>query len=132
MDTLVRYRRDMYVDVIYHRRDCGADGVQFYIMDAVRISDDLPVVLKRLDTSEDEDDKNTDELDTTLGLLGETAGADPSNPCMRAYEIFTMPDGKTRILVTPLLRPWESPVFETIGEVVDFFGQVLDVSAYLG
>jgi hypothetical protein len=35
------------------------------------------------------------------------------------------------IIVMPLLRPFDDPPFDTIGEVVDFITQVAEVSPFL-
>jgi hypothetical protein len=44
------------------------------------------------------------------------------------YEVLKVPgeDDKV-ILVMPLLRDWDSPPFETVGEGVDFFQQLFEV-----
>ncbi|KAJ7467093.1 hypothetical protein FB451DRAFT_1369520 [Mycena latifolia] len=47
-------------------------------------------------------------------------------------EVIKVPgDNKYHILVMPLLRPWSSPRFDTFGEAVDFFGQILEGVKFL-
>jgi hypothetical protein len=44
------------------------------------------------------------------------------------YEVLKVPgeDDKV-ILVMPLLRGWDEPAFETVGEGIDFFQQLFEV-----
>jgi hypothetical protein len=93
------------------------------IMDAVRIADNLPVILKRSRLS-----LNAYELDSTVGLLQWSAASDPDNHCMRIHGVVPVPnDPESIILVLPRLRAWDDPGFETIGEAVDFFRQIFEV-----
>jgi hypothetical protein len=39
-------------------------------------------------------------------------------------------DPDDRILVAPLCRPWNSPEFETVGEVIDCIRQILEVRVH--
>jgi hypothetical protein len=44
------------------------------------------------------------------------------------YEFLKVPgDDDKVILVMPLLRGWDRPEFETVGEGVDFFRQLFEV-----
>jgi hypothetical protein len=92
-------------------------------MDAVRICDNLPVMLKRSRYS-----TNGFEIDCTIGTRRAVAGAEPRNHATHIYDILDVPnDEDATILVLPLLRQWDEPGFETIGEAVDFFGQIFEV-----
>jgi hypothetical protein len=45
------------------------------------------------------------------------------------YDVLEPPgEADLNLIVMPLLRPFENPPFETVGEAVDFFGQVFQVS----
>lgn len=52
----------------------------------------------------------------------------PDNHCVRVLEVLHNPaDGGFEVLVMPLLRPFDSPRFETVGEGIDFFQQAFKV-----
>ena len=71
---------------------------------------------------------DTRELEIMDFLSTEGRDKDPRNHCVRSIEILKHPtESAMRILVLPLLRKFDDPPFETIGEVVDFVGQVLEV-----
>ena len=47
---------------------------------------------------------------------------------MPIYETLNNPDDEDEtVLVMPLLRRWNDPYFETVGEAVDMFGQLFEV-----
>ena len=51
---------------------------------------------------------------------------------MPIYEVLKVPlENDKVILVMPLLRSWDEPAFETVGEGVDFFQQLFEVCAVL-
>ena len=60
-----------------------------------------------------------------------TSGAlahEPSNRCIPLYDLLEVPDNEDMlILVMPFLRACHDPRFETIGEALDFFRQVIEV-----
>lgn len=48
---------------------------------------------------------------------------------MRLFEVLQIPNAEDLlILVLPFLRPFDNPPFDTIGESVDYFSQVFEVS----
>ncbi|KIM38846.1 hypothetical protein M413DRAFT_75436 [Hebeloma cylindrosporum] len=52
---------------------------------------------------------------------------DPRNHCARLLEVLELPDYLApgeQILVMPLLRPFNSPTFDTFGEAIDCFRQL--------
>jgi hypothetical protein len=57
--------------------------------------------------------------------------SDPRNHCVPVYDVVPVsPEGVPAVLiVTPLLRQYNDPPFETVGQVVDFFTQIFEVSA---
>jgi hypothetical protein len=53
---------------------------------------------------------------------------DSRNHCVPIYEVLQLPDDENAtMLVMPLLRPFDSPRFETYAEVMDFLRQVFEV-----
>jgi hypothetical protein len=55
--------------------------------------------------------------------------SDPRNHCVPIYEVLQLPDDEDKlILVMPLLKEYDIPRFDTIGEVVEFFQQLFEVS----
>lgn len=55
--------------------------------------------------------------------------SNPRNHCVPIYDVLRVPDEEdAQILVMPLLRKYGDPPFETVGEVVDFFRQTIEVS----
>lgn len=70
--------------------------------------------------------------ETRIGTLfsREPLASDPKNHCVPIYDILTVPDMDDRvILVMPLLRRYDDPPFQTIGETIDLFSQLLEVRA---
>ncbi|KDQ55741.1 hypothetical protein JAAARDRAFT_37166 [Jaapia argillacea MUCL 33604] len=101
------------------------DGVQIRvgrIMDAIRISDNKRVALKRISKLE-----HPFEAEIGQFLSSGDLKTDPSNRCIPVYEILQVPDeGDEIIIVMPLLRPYNSPRFDTFGEVVEFVRQIFE------
>lgn len=93
------------------------------ICDATRMSDETRVVLKRIHP------KHPYEVDIGKFLSSEPLAADPKNHCVPIHEVLNVPNEDDQVLIViPLLRNWESPSFETIGEALDFFGQLFQVN----
>lgn len=91
-------------------------------MDARRISDGRIVFLKSAP-------KNTPEVEIGRLLSSDSLKADPRNhslPLLDVVEDDTGPDEV--ILVLPLVRRLDDPVFVSIREMVDFVDQTLQVS----
>ena len=94
------------------------------MLDAIRLSDGMFVTMKSISA-------NDHPFEAEIGeyLSSPSLASDPTNHCVPIYEVLRVPDVKDRvILVMPLLRPFEEPPFETIGEAIDFFQQVLEVN----
>ncbi|KAI0790928.1 hypothetical protein C8Q75DRAFT_716107, partial [Abortiporus biennis] len=82
------------------------------IMDATRISDGRTVILKHVIP-----DRDPLEIDTTIFFsLGERA-LDPRNHCVPVFNKLDIPDSDECILVFPLLRRYDNPPFETVGDI---------------
>ncbi|KAJ7680947.1 kinase-like domain-containing protein [Mycena polygramma] len=107
-----------------HYLDCE-DGLRTetpVVMDATRVSDSTLVVLKQIKVSQ-----HPDELKLWSMLTTEPLASDSRNHCVPMYDVLHVPDDEDKILVVmPFLSPWLDPEFHTIGEVVDFFGQLID------
>ena len=68
------------------------------------------------------------EADISAFVSTKALAADPHNHCVPLYEVLTVPGDEGKILlVTPLLREWGIPKFETVEEGMDFFRQIFEV-----
>lgn len=93
-------------------------------MDATRISDGTRVMFKKIQISVNPDEAEIGRLFST-----EPHTSNPANHCVPIYDVLNIPgDEGTILIVMPLLLPWEIIEFETVGEVIDFFKQLLVVS----
>lgn len=96
------------------------------MLDATRISDGTQVMMKIVESS-----KNPHEVEITKLLSSGSNASHPSNYCVPLYDALDVPDmeGHT-LIVIPFLRHWEFPLFETIGEAIEFFRQIFEVMDY--
>lgn len=93
------------------------------MLDATRISDDVYVMLKMIKPS-----VHPYEVDIATYLSSEPLKSEPTNHSVPVYEVLKVPDVEDRvILVMPLLRWYDRPRFQTVGESVDFFQQIFEV-----
>ncbi|SRR6266702_2284481 len=91
-------------------------------MDAVRVRDGLPVMLKRLFPEEGPYELEINQSFSSPGL------ADPRNHCAPLLDVIELQGPEPhKIMVFPLLRPFNRPRFQTIGEFVAFFTQICEV-----
>lgn len=68
------------------------------------------------------------EAEIALMFSSEPHISNPKNHCVPTT-ILDVPDEEgVQLLVMPLLLSWEEPKFSTVGEVLDFFRQVFEVS----
>jgi hypothetical protein len=93
-------------------------------MDATRISDGRPVMLKRLRQREGPYELQINNLFSTEPLY-----SNPKNHCVHLLDVIELP-GDDSIMVHPLLRPFYKPPFQTFGEFVTFFEQICVVSLW--
>lgn len=94
-------------------------------MDAIRLSDHTPVMMKRVYSTEFDGDyeHHISEYVSSPAQL-----RDPDNHCIPTIEVLRAPhDADHVILVMPLLREWKSPRFDTIGEALDMIRQAFKV-----
>jgi hypothetical protein len=93
-------------------------------MDAVRDSDQKHVILKQSMPS-----NHPFEVEIGKYLSSGELLEDRGNHSVPIYDVLEPPgEADLNLIVMPLLRPFENPPFETVGEAVDFFGQVFQVS----
>jgi hypothetical protein len=92
-------------------------------MDATRVSDGTPVMMKRLLTEE-----GPYELQINRMFSSDTLASDPRNHCARLLAVVELPNDPP-IMVHSLLRPFNKPRFQTYGEFVAFFEQISEVGA---
>ena len=91
-------------------------------MDAIRISDGKPVMMKRQPPEEGPYELEINKLFST-----EPLASDPRNHCVQLLDVIRLPNDPP-ILVQPMLRPFDEPRFRTYGEFVTFFSQICEVS----
>ena len=94
------------------------------IVDARRTSfyDMRIVTLKLIDTSSTESGRELQIIDR---LYSAANRIDPRNHTVPILEKLHF--GQKTIIVMPLLRPCDDPVWETVGEVISFLKQVFEV-----
>jgi hypothetical protein len=96
-------------------------------MDAVRVRDGLPVMLKRVLP-----DEGPHELMITQQFSSPALAGDPHNHCVPLLDVVELETtGSHKLMVFPLLRPFNRPRFQTFGEFVAFFTQLCEVIKHL-
>lgn len=97
-------------------------------MDAIRLSDNTPVMLKKIYA---ENHISNCELIISEYVLSTEQMKDPDNHCVHIWEVLDIPgDNENVIIVMPLLCPFDFPRFDTIGECLDFFQQIFKVRTF--
>lgn len=72
--------------------------------------------------------RGEDELEMARLFSEPQRRADPRNHCIPMLDHLVPPEAEgVGIIVLPLLRHVESPPFETVGQVLDFCEQIMDV-----
>jgi hypothetical protein len=89
-------------------------------MDATRISDGRPVMLKRLLSEEGPYELQINRLFST-----EPLSSNPRNRCVQLLDVIQLPNEEP-IMVHPLLRPFYDPPLRTYGEFVTFFVHICE------
>lgn len=71
------------------------------------------------------------ELDIGMYFSAEPIASHPRNHCIPIIEVFDIPDREAEaIMVMPLFRPFNNPRFKSVGETVEFFRQIFEVSFF--
>jgi hypothetical protein len=71
-------------------------------------------------------------VDIAQSLSTHDLRADPRNRSVPIFDVLHPPgEDDTVLIVMPLLRSFDSPPFDTVGEVVDFFTQILEVQTFV-
>ena len=92
-------------------------------MDAVRISDGEMLMLKSISRT-----KFPYEVEIATMFSSEPLKSDPKNHCIPIFEVLDVPNNEDKqILVMPLLRAYDSPRFQSVGEAMEFIRQMFEV-----
>ncbi|KAF7312510.1 Protein kinase domain-containing protein [Mycena indigotica] len=92
------------------------------IMDATRISDERPVILKSVSTR-----MHPHEVKIARLFSSPPLAENPRNHCVPIFDVLQDPeDADKQIIVMPRLIEMDRPLFETVGEVVDCFRQIFE------
>ncbi|KAJ7242390.1 kinase-like domain-containing protein [Mycena haematopus] len=92
------------------------------VMDATVIADGSFVVMKRIQLQ-----APSEELDIAAWFSAEPQRSDPANHCVPILRVLSDPkEPGWAIIVMPLLREYDKPRFDTVGEVVEFFKQIFE------
>ena len=93
------------------------------VLDAVRESDGEVVVLKRIRRS-----VHPHEVPIAQYLCSSPLSDDPRNHCCPVLDVLDDPiDDNIQIMAMPLLRRYNNPEMQTVGEAVSFFRQAFEV-----
>ena len=92
-------------------------------MDATRAQDNLQVMFKKVLT-----EKGPHELSISQLFSSPELATMPNNHCVPLLEVIELqrPEPQ-KLMVFPLLRPFNQPKIQTFGEFVDFFTQICEV-----
>ena len=91
-------------------------------MDATRIRDGRPVMLKKVLPADGPHELNINRLFST------EYSRSHDNHCAPLLEVIELSVhfGSQKLMVFPLLRPFNQPRMQTIGEFADFFTQICE------
>ncbi|KAJ7637467.1 hypothetical protein B0H17DRAFT_1106842 [Mycena rosella] len=92
------------------------------VIDAIRLEDEASVLLKVISK-----DVHPDEAKICEYFSSEGVASDPRNHCIPLLAKLSPPDDEDKlILVMKLLRRYDSPRFDTFGEVMECFRQIFE------
>ncbi|KAK7687644.1 hypothetical protein QCA50_008859 [Cerrena zonata] len=93
-----------------------------HLIDATRSANAQIVMLKQISILD-----HPKEVELTQYFSREPFASHPRNHCVQLIDVLRVPSQPDIvILVLPLLRPYEDPWFETVGEAVEFFRQIFE------
>ncbi|KAJ3725966.1 kinase-like domain-containing protein [Lentinula raphanica] len=112
-------------DIPYVFEDFQTAPLVPFNLDAIRIADGKPVMLRLADPP-----SVSDELEIGRLVSSKSSHSDPRNHCVPIYDTLEIPEatgtGRKHIVVMPYLVAWDKVEFQTVGEVVDFCSQVFE------
>jgi hypothetical protein len=115
--TIVRVAVFAFSSSIQSRRQWRA------VMDATRMLDNRPVMLKKVLTEEGPYELMISQLFSSPELAGA-----PHNHCVPLLDVIELQHPEPqKLMVTPFLRPFNQPQMQTFGEFVAFFSQICEV-----
>lgn len=92
-------------------------------MDALRVSDGAFITLKRL-----KPDIHPYEIEIARYLSSDALAMDDNNYCVPIIDVLYPDDApEFALLVMPLLKQFDRPEFDTVGEVVECLRQYIEV-----
>jgi len=94
-------------------------------MDATRRRDGKYIMLKKIYPDEGPHELVVAQLFSSRELV-----RDPRNHCVPLLDIIEIPQNGHKLMVMPLLRPFNDPHFQTFGEFVAFFTQICEVRSF--
>jgi hypothetical protein len=94
-------------------------------MDGTRRLDGKHVMLKKIYP-----DEGPHELKITQLFSSREHAQNPRNHCVPLLDIVEIPQNGQKLMVMPLLRPFNDPHFQTFGEFVAFFTQICEVRSF--
>lgn len=94
-------------------------------MGVTRLSDGTTVILKK-------SLKTREEGRLTQHFCTPERASAADNHCVPIYEIIRDADPDFEFLVLPLLRPFDDPPFENVGQALDFVKQTLEARSLVG
>ncbi|TCD66664.1 hypothetical protein EIP91_001082 [Steccherinum ochraceum] len=90
------------------------------ILDAVRLRDNLTVAIKIVSSA-------SEEITIARLLSSAESSRNPNNHCVPIEDVIPDPLNPNKsLLIMPYLRPFDSPPFEVVEEVMDFIKQTLE------
>ncbi|KAI0044708.1 hypothetical protein FA95DRAFT_1623057 [Auriscalpium vulgare] len=109
--------KDFYPDF-----EDGQVAVSGSIMDAVRSSDGANLVFKKVPMG-----PGVHEVEVNRLLSSPPLASDPANHSAPLLGVLEVPDEPgQQLIVMPQLRPYYDPNFDTIGEAIAFFHQIIE------
>ncbi len=92
-------------------------------MDEIRMRDNVQVMFKKVVPEEGPHEPRINQLFSSLELA-----TIPDNHCAPLLDIIELQNPEPqKLMVFPLLRPFNQPKIQTFGEFVDFFTQICQV-----
>ncbi|KAJ6591326.1 kinase-like domain-containing protein [Mycena sp. CBHHK59/15] len=114
------WRRGAMEDLEAYGHEDGHSYMHPNVMDATMSSDGSFVMMKKVESP-------GSELDIAVWFSEEPQRSDPANYCVPVYRVLSDPNEPGwAIIVMPLLRSFDRPRFDTIGEAVGFFTQIFE------